>query len=433
MNKTLNIFSKIILPTAIFIFVSILFFSCKKDDNSAQSLDLEVVLDSENGIYNCNWTEVNTSSFVEYFLVYSSAPIPEEYDPSVGASGVLTGRRIEDFTQNIFALNPSRRYPEMYFQVIIDLGNRYLRTNQVELADDLWQTININPSRAIHHPEKNAFYIFEYISNRFIYYDYLEKRIVKEVNLDFIYEELKFGDNGLGEELYLIHDEYYLTILDANTLEEKLSFQFPYKVHSIASNEKGMLVVAAEKNDGPIQIYKRSDMSVLNTLDFSDHTVIRGVEFLSKDDNKLVETGRFNHHVYEVDDNGELLSHITAGNPYKKSGTNNNISVSPSGNYFVNTRFGEVYDADLNPIKCLVNDNEYVSYSFQEDQDYFYALRKNTVWTYRYDMPNITNQEYHDEDGLHPILLFKINERVMMLFKRKSDFTVSIQPYYFQT
>ena len=61
MNKTLNIFSKIILPTAIFIFVSILFFSCKKDDNSAQSLDLEVVLDSENGIYNCNWTEVNLS------------------------------------------------------------------------------------------------------------------------------------------------------------------------------------------------------------------------------------------------------------------------------------------------------------------------------------------------------------------------------------
>lgn len=89
-------------------------------------------------IYNCNWKEVKTLSFVEYFLVYLRALNSSEYDPSVGANCVLIGRRIEAFTQNNFALNPYCRYTTIYFQVIIDLRDRFLRTNQVELADDYW-------------------------------------------------------------------------------------------------------------------------------------------------------------------------------------------------------------------------------------------------------------------------------------------------------
>lgn len=432
MKKTLIILSKIFLPITILLFASTFYPSCKKDN--LPSLNLEVILNA-NGNYQCNWTELNPTGFAEYVLVYSSNPIPLEYNARVGFNNVITARRIQDFTQTSFSIKPYRRFQTIYIQVFIDLGgDNFLRSNQVEVSEDPWQTIGINPSQVVHHPEKNAFYILEYGSNRFIYYDYLEKKIMKDVNLDFAYKELKFGDNGLGEELYLIHDDFYLTILDANTLEEKLSYQFPYTVHSISSNEKGILVIAAGINDGSIQILKRSDMSVLNTLNFSDHTVIRGVAFLSKDENKFVETGRFHHHLYEIDDGGELLSHNTAENPYKKSGTNNNITVSSSGNYFVNTRFGEIYDADLNPIRCLVNSNEYISYFFDEDQSYFYALRKNTEWTYRYDMPSFTNQEYYNETfELYPISLFRIDDKFMMFFKDKSNNNVLIKPFYFQT
>lgn len=447
MKKKLNNLSKVFLPITILLLASTFYFSCEKEvlpppvieveiEEVIPSLTLEVTLNPSNGNYECNWKQLNTPSFAEYVLVYSTNPIPLEYNARVGFNNVNTATRIQDINQTGFSINPYRRNQTVYVQVIIDQGgDKFLRSNQVELSEDSWQSIGIIPSKVVHHPEKNAFYIFEYGSNRLVYYDYLEKRIMKEVNLnvDFAFTELKFGDNGLGEELYLIHDDINLTILDANTLEVKLSYQFPYTVHSITSNDKGILVVAARINNGPIQILNRSDMSVLNTLNFSDHTVIRGVAFLSKDENKFVETGRHHHHLYEIDDDGELLSHNTAENPYKKSGTNNNITVSPSGNYFVNTKFGEIYDADLNPIRCLVNSNEYINYFFDEDQNYFYSLRKNTQWIYKYDLPSISYQDYHGEGAdLHPISLFKIDGELMMFFRDKSSNDVLIKPFYFQ-
>ena len=54
MNKTLNIFSKVILLITICLFVSVLFFY-KKNDNLVKSQDLEVTLDLESGIYNFNF------------------------------------------------------------------------------------------------------------------------------------------------------------------------------------------------------------------------------------------------------------------------------------------------------------------------------------------------------------------------------------------
>jgi hypothetical protein len=62
-------FTEKLFPVFIFMFGSVLFFSCKKEE--APLADLNFQVEEIDGIYYCSWNATNISTFEKYNIVFS--------------------------------------------------------------------------------------------------------------------------------------------------------------------------------------------------------------------------------------------------------------------------------------------------------------------------------------------------------------------------
>jgi len=409
-----------VFPVFIFLLVSVLFFSCKKEEAEVfQSFDLEAKY--ENGAYQLSWTPTNISSFEEYDLVYKYDTDPLELDdeniPSARKK-VLTDQTINTYTWEI---PPNSE--KILFQVYVLFDGRRINSNVVELENEETDVVDFLVDEVIHYPQKNALYFFYNNTNDMKYYDYELRETVLNRNLGFDYSAEAVGDNGLGEEIYLVRDATDIVVLDANTLMEKHTYYSGEVITSIATNEKGWLVLAINNNASKsIQIIERSTWEVTTELDYSIDDYLHGVAFLSKENNVLVESSRNNVYRYELDDEGELVNYTEAVNPYASESNNTNLVVSPTGNYFVNSRFGELFHHSLSEVIRMSNltMKNYDHYIFGADGKDVYGIGSDFISHINKIEVETGVIEWIDFGNTIPHYLFLKGERVMMVTLRNN-------------
>jgi len=156
-----------------------------------------------------------------------------------------------------------------------------------------------------------------------------------------------FGNNGFGDELYLVTGETSILTVDANTLELKNTFTPTRKVKEMATNNNEIFATSYERK---VKLYQRYDFN--NEFDLAPYGNNYGLEFSNDVTNRLIQIGKTEIHAYDLNDLGVLLNHSFQFNPYQTNWVNNNLIMSPSGKYIANNS-KEVFDSNLNPIAKL--------------------------------------------------------------------------------
>ena len=384
--------TKKLFPVFIFLFVSVLFFSCEKEEEAPLAdLTLQVV-HVANGIYDCKWNASNISTFKNYYIVHSPFILGIDDDPkSIHYKRKTT---IDDQTRDNRALSVENNHGlPLHFQLFIDIGDRYIRSNVVSLETPNSETIDVDAASALHYPDKNGIYLINNGLRDLNFYDHEGKQLMVKKKVDFIFDAstAQVGNNGFGEEIYAI-DANDLYILDANTLELKEQLAINGLIHSVATNNNGLIAVTVQNYLNKIQIFSRENLILLNELSSSNtYDDPRGIAFLSEENNELLEVGKTVSKLFKLDENGIAQDSSEVSNLFPPHDPDELITVSPSGDYYIFSRKGQVFDAELNGIREFTSylGNSYSSYFFDREETFLYAtLRTSGNFIDKFSIPN---------------------------------------------
>ncbi len=405
-----------------FLFVSVLFFSCKKEEALPfAKLNFQVV-NVANGLYACTWDASNISTFKNYYIVHSPFILGIDDDPKNNfyeRKSTISGQTRDNV---VLSVNNINGLP-LYFQLFVDIGDRYIRSEVLPFETPKSKTIDIAAASALHYPEKNAIYLLNFGLNELNYYDIGDKEIKEKVEVDFPFNSFtaQVGNNGFGEEIYAI-DGNDLIIFDAETLEEKDKYSTNGVIYSVTTNDNGLIAITVRKSGNSIQILSRENLTLLNNLSsFNSYNEPRGIAFLSKENNELIEVGKDYSKYFKLDADGIVVESSYAGNPFDSPGINEIITVSPSGNYYVYSKRGQIFDSEMNGIKDLLSTqgNSYSSYFFNKEETFLYAILSGVSGNFidKFSIPNfewVGRKEFANGSSLE--LFYQDNEIQLVRF-----------------
>jgi hypothetical protein len=424
-------FPKKLFPLFIFLFVSVLFFSCKKEKEEVfQSFDLEVKY--EDGVYHLSWTPVNISTFEKYIIAYNMDTDPFSLDDNHTNIPSFRKEELTDQAISTFVWDLPPDSEKIFFQVFVLFEGREIASNIVEFENVETDVIDLEVDEIIHYPEKDALYCFDFGTKDMRYYNYKTREIIASRKIGFNFSATAVGDNGFGEEIYLVRNATDVIVLDANTLEEKYIFYSGSIITSIATNGKGWIVLAVSNSSESIKVLERSTWEIITELDYSNDSFLHGVAFLSGEDNILVESTRYNVYRYEFDNDGGYVSYSQAPNPHFSQSNNTNLVVSPTGNYFVNSRYGELFDSSLNEVDRMYDatGEQYAHYVFGESGTVVYGITLlGSTFEVHVDKIDLTTGIFKTFDIINssPHFLF-LKDGKVMLVTLKGNETVIIRP-----
>ncbi|MFK8009724.1 MAG: hypothetical protein AB8H03_25445 [Saprospiraceae bacterium] len=431
-------FTKNLFPVSIFLFVSVLFFSCKKEATEMPFAELNFqVVNVTNGFYHCTWNAPNISTYKNYYIVHSPFILGIDDDPKsiyFKRRTIISGQTRDDeilFVRNNYGLT-------LYFQLFIDIGDRYVRSNVVSFETPNSETIDTDAVSALHYPNKNAIYISNFGLRGLNYYDEDEKIIKEKTELDFNFRATtaQVGNNGFGDEIYAI-DGNELVIFNAETLEEKDRYTASGVIYSVATNDNGLIAITVRNSSKKIQILARENLTIINNLASSNlYDESRGVAFLSKENNELVEIGRDSMTYFKLDENGMQEESNSESNPFSDAAARGQIIVSSSGNFYVNSRKGHVFDSDLNGIVELYllsgNYYYYSNYFFNKEETFLYAIPSGSErFIDKFSIPNFELVDRKEFVNGIPLELFYRDDEIQVVIFTNDFNCTYIQPLNF--
>ncbi len=374
-------------------FVSVLFFSCEKEEEPPLLLLNFQVEHVVNATYQCTWNASNISTFKKYYIVHSPFLLGRDDDPKLINHTRKTVVSSQETDNRSLSVTNYNGLP-IYFQLFVDIGDRYVRSEVVSFETPRSETIDAEAASTLHYPEKNAIYLVNIGRRDINHYDYEEKELKENNEVDFSFRTAtaQAGNNGFGDEIYAI-DGNELVVINASTLEEKDRYATNGEIYSVATNNKGLIALSVRKPSNPILVLARENLTPVDTLgSFNSYNESRGLAFLHKENNELIEVGNYFTMYYKLDENGIKEESDYESNPFLPISTRGNVTVSPLGNYYVNSPRGQVFDSAMNGISDLhlLEEEYYTSYFFNKEETYLYAIVTDNSWSYidKFSIPN---------------------------------------------
>lgn len=418
----------------IFLLISIFYFSCKEECPPLQSINFKV--EKNGATYTCTWNKTNISSFKNYTIYISEAPIEENVNFN---ELVISPIHIDDQRISESVFNISELKSDLYFQLRVNISDRLLYSEVIHIEN---KNIHIFPifsfDQVLFYPEIQTLYFIEFSDNKLTAYNLITKEFVETILItggyDIWFDRSAAGNNGMGEELYLVDDLESILILDARTLEVKSTFEPNHPVTEVATNKNGMIAIGIEGN---IKLYERDGMNFLTELDEAVVGTTYGLEFSPDTINRLIHVGQTEIHTYDLNNNGEIVTHKTKPNPYQTNYYNAKLSVAPSGNYFTN-HSNEIFNADLNALARLISpyNTEYFFPLFGENDSFIYCASYGANPNlYPYEIHKISLSDFSVVDifafdTFIPVLLFQLEDTIMMVSKYSSLNRIVLQPAF---
>ena len=414
------------------LFLSILFvfnYSCKKEEIPLTNLNLKV--EKIDGVYRCTWNSTNISSFEKYTLIASKDSITEDLDLNFFSP---SPKFIEDQTIGTWNFTISTPFEKKYFQLRVDIGDRILYSEIIVFENPHTRIVdNFKGQFLFHYPEIKTMYFGNDGTNKLKAYNYEDDKI-KEIEFTQYISGGTGGNNGFGDEIYLFTYDNRLTILDAHTLAFKdWILDFGPEIYSVSTNQNGLITLAVNSYLEPTQIYDRNGLTLLTTHDYANLSGIRSIGFLSKENNKLLEIGKNDAHIYDLNENGGVINHLSAINPFDHpftQGYGNQLAISPNGNYFASSSRGDMFDSNLTPLGQLkdLTGSNYFCYLFNEENSVMYTspsvlnTTNNASLIQKFSLPDLSIVETFENERYTPIYLFYIEDQIMILAISHTDY-----------
>ena len=399
-------------------------FSCKKDliqTNNTFELSVEYTNGRD---FHLSWPITNLSDFENYIVVISTDSIPQGSLPqgSLPNAPYPVPPYVEIINDQETSFLDTTFIPyaqKHYFQVFAKFGDRFLTSNQVIIDIETIGQVATFPSQIFHDGDNQSIVIYNDLEDELTRYNYRTKSVELVLDIGLRTSGGVIGKYNGNSELYLIDETNTLNILDAQTFESKGNIPLgQFGVFSAATNDNGLIAMSIRDASRPVQFYSRENLELLDFIDFNGYNQSRGITFLSKNENKGIEISYLGIDYFQVNDDGVVIDNQSLHTNLSVLNFDK-IVVSPSGNYFISTKEGIIYDKDLNYVGGLFENPvySYSDYVFSEDETTLYALANQASFELSliaYDFPSLEIKE-RMLLGFEPIKIFLENGEIFIV------------------
>ena len=221
-----------------------LFLACSKENvnNNDGGFPLQLTATQEGRNIKLNWTQTKVSTFEEYVVVRSTEPIPIDFIPTPFSQLVI--KRLDEFEENEFTDNNPLLAERIYYKVFVDIGDRFLQSEERVVEYEVTILGGI-PGKVAFNAATNMLYILNQETAEVLAYNYVTNESMGKVAAGTSFIDFQPGNNGSGEELYLVNSSNSVKIYDAFSMELKrtISPGSSLFMREVATNSNGQIYI----------------------------------------------------------------------------------------------------------------------------------------------------------------------------------------------
>ncbi len=363
--------------------------ACKKEpiDNNDNGYPIQLTAEKPNRNIVLNWSETKVSNFLNYVIVRSTNPIPDDPTPTGNIIATIDDYRTISFEDATF---PFTEF--VYYKVYAKIGDRFLSSPTVKFENNI-NLIDIQVSRVLYDTENDVVFLFDPNKNNLYQYDYKNGEIKEKLNFPGVFDlRLALGDHGNGKELYVaLSGSTDIRIYNAESLDLITTMNVGGNVFSIASGDNDLLYVATDNWQRSFSVYQRSTKllkSADNNFAGNGDAVMKAVS----DDGLTVINVSFNIVVkYKISSQGQILdisNTFLNGNFF---GAIQNIPASNDAQFFIPDITGTIMNLDLG-VHANLSTNSFLFFSdiiFSENDDRIWGLQANPSEIIEFSFPTV--------------------------------------------
>ena len=332
------------------------------------------------------WNKINTSDFVQYFVVKSTTDSIPELKAGIPLSTGFTIATIKDPTKTDATDFSFSSQSRIYYRVFAQLGTRFVSSQNVILNANVTALKNQNYDFA-YNSKKNLLYLVDRNTSNLSLYDVNKNAVIKGVKIN-VYSSnnyfLALGQyNGLDEVYVLGTDagsNATIYIYDAATLDFKDFIPLnssSIQSFSLAADNSGVIYAHNTVGTPKMNAYSRETKALLS----GNATTTYSMRIKRLSEGKILGLPNASNlmYLYQFDDAGQyakapISAFATIVPPNNNVNNTIPLAVSPTGNTFVIGADGSIFNNNLNLLGSLSNfSNVYGSFDFSEDGTKLYA------------------------------------------------------------
>ncbi|WP_397446139.1 hypothetical protein [Polaribacter sp. R77954] len=207
------------------------------------------------GKIDLEWEKYSNSDFLKYEVYRTNA------DCNLENSQLLTTITNSETTSFIDELAPFE-FKVCYYVKIINSENNSRNSNTIGVDLPSGYIFDFIPYDMVKHPTENFIYLLDQPGKRLLKFDYVDLKLVKEINLQGTIGFIDAGDNGFGAEIYAPSDDGWVYVYDANDLSLKTSISTGLANASVVVNGMGHVIVSMAPSpwwERPVRTFLRSN------------------------------------------------------------------------------------------------------------------------------------------------------------------------------
>ncbi|HTA63460.1 MAG TPA: hypothetical protein VK835_13430 [Bacteroidia bacterium] len=418
--------------------LSVLFFSCKKQETPDAKFTFTATLQSSNHV-NLSWAAVKLAEFKNITVYRSSTPIPDPtFQTPIDGNlivDIITDKTITSFNDSNFSVGSSGA---VYYKLVLNLNNRFIVSELEQVSFNAFSLILPstvsqfgNSFATATLSQRNSLYVINYSQGTISLIDYVQKKIMVTTNFSasniggVVYATI---DNG-SPELFFIVNNTEIVCYDGVTLNPKYSV---FASNSIMDFKvkNGFLYVL--NYGGNLATYNLSSQSLVNQIQINNSGNSNNLGlFTGNFTNQLYVKYSTQMNTYQPSTNTYIYSYknvllsynLANGIPSTYTNLNiaalnidtlnsNNINsgsychLSSDGKYLACNQSGDVYsfvDNSTHNIRSSNNFNPYASFS----DDGKFVMGRINIGGGNSNFPNSTLMDVYALPGFNLVTSLK--------------------------
>jgi len=366
---------------------SSLFLACDKEEinNNDNGTPLELTAIQEGRNVRLAWTQTKISTFVEYIIVRSDQPIPDDFVPTPFSS--LVRERLDEFEDNEFVDDTPLLAETIYYKIYVDINGRFLESNVAEVDYEV-TLLSRFPNRVEFNPNNDLLYLFDGSQNSLISFNYKTKETLGEINTNSFQSAFRAGNNGEGEELYAAHNSNQIKVYDGRTLDLKETWDLNNNVVlDIATNDDGQIYAYYNTFSNNLKVIDRASGTSIGN--FSESLNNPRLLTLNKNTNEVIAFGNFEMRYLQFSDSGAILEQNSASTNSFPS-NNFGFGIAPDGSFFLPHGDGSIYDRDLNLLGFIGSNNIFFEdYAISDDGQFIFSCNNSFLEIRQFSFPDL--------------------------------------------
>ncbi len=269
-----------------------------------------------------------------------------------------------------------------------------------------------NYEHGVHIPGTD-FIVLSNSNGNLLKYDVVQQEAVGTTFSGMFSPRIRIGDAGNGMELFVFRPSWNdLFIYDPDDLTKTEEVDFNNDIWDLDVSENGFLYMCFYNFNNSFSTVRRNDWEIIGNSNEQSYFQRRLVRLLNKDNGQVVEVSNNKLTLHQIEDDGTIVSSTTE-ELNSTEPPNDNLAISPNGQYFMPYASSRLFDSSLNLVADFpINANNHL---FSADNQHVYIGLSGGIRKYSIQTQQVVETFSLPSTEFFPLQMFHYEDRVMVL------------------